>query len=796
MAAADGTELTTGSSTAAQALYLQAFVNGFDQQLLVRLEQQGDALYISASELGEIGVRVDRLPVTGDRIALASVPNLRYRYDPLQQRLDLNMPTDMLVPQRLGYGPADTAPPRSDTGLVFDYALHAQSERIGYDQRVALNRMRALGSNRGHSRLPRYGTPYSAVYDARNQSVLLDSDLTVFTPFGRFFNNGYTTVDASSSRYVREESYWTHTSLKSLRSFTAGDFINASLTWTRAIRMGGLRLARNFDARPDLVTFPIPILAGSAVVPTTVDLYINGIRQFSGDANPGPFVITSPPALTGAGNAALVYHDALGREVTTTMPLYVDHRMLGAGLYDYALELGYARRNYGLDSFDYAPDLAATASLRYGLNDAFTIESHGEYGDGLRNLGVGGLIRLGRMGVLNAAVSASGGGQSGTQTTLGYQYISPNWGLSLQDQRSHGDYRDLGSLEGIPASDRLSYAAFNLPIAGNQALTLSYTHQELAQFQSSARIVSLGYTANPFDNRAHAYVNFFRDLDQDDSTGVYVGISVDIGRRGSVYANHSRYGDQQTTTLGASRPVEYDLGGLGWNAYADIGDDNYRRAAASVYYRSRYADVSLDLEHANLGNYSHDNAALHATGTVVFMKGQLLAARDIPDGFALVSTRGEPGVPVLRENRLLGHTNRRGYLLVTDLPAYRTSHLAIDPIDLPIDASVSSTRKEASPLAQSGILVEFPISRYHGATVVLLDENGAPLPPGARVRLLDGSEPVLVGYDGQTFFPQLQSNNQLSAEVDAGECRAEFSFDPAQTMTVLGPVTCVVVPSP
>jgi outer membrane usher protein len=39
--------------------------------------------------------------------------------------------------------------------------------------------------------------------------------------------------------------------------------------------------------RPDLVTFPLPIVSGTAAVPSTVDVLVNGTRVLSSQAQPG-----------------------------------------------------------------------------------------------------------------------------------------------------------------------------------------------------------------------------------------------------------------------------------------------------------------------------------------------------------------------------------------------------------------------------------------------------------------------------------------------------------------------------
>jgi outer membrane usher protein len=171
-----------------------------------------------------------------------------------------------------------------------------------------------------------------------------------------------------------------HSDPDTLETWTVGDLISSSLTWTRSLRMGGVQWKRSFDLRPDLLTFPSAALGGSAVVPSAVTLYINGVRQVETAVPSGPFIINQVAGINGAGQATLVTRDASRRAVSTTLPLYVDTRMLAAGLTDYSVELGVLRRRYTTASFDYAQTPAASASLRRGLSDSLTLEAHGEGG--------------------------------------------------------------------------------------------------------------------------------------------------------------------------------------------------------------------------------------------------------------------------------------------------------------------------------------------------------------------------------------------------------------------------------
>jgi len=101
---------------------------------------------------------------------------------------------------------------------------------------------------------------------------------------------------SSERHWTRMDTSWVNSDPQSVRTIRVGDFITTALTGTRAVRLGGIQLRSNFDLRPDMVTFPLPALRGTAVVPSAVDLYINNVRQFSGQASGGPFAIDTPPA--------------------------------------------------------------------------------------------------------------------------------------------------------------------------------------------------------------------------------------------------------------------------------------------------------------------------------------------------------------------------------------------------------------------------------------------------------------------------------------------------------------------
>ncbi len=162
---------------------------------------------------------------------------------------------------------------------------------------------------------------------------------------------------------ARLDTTWTRSFVDSTSVLRVGDSITGNLPWSRATRFGGIQLQRDFALQPDLITFPIPQFLGQAAVPSTVDLYVNGLRRYSGETPAGPFQLGTVPIVNGAGNAQVVVTDALGRQTTFDFPFYTTSQLLRPGLDDYSLELGFVRENYGVSSFDYASDPTVSARL-------------------------------------------------------------------------------------------------------------------------------------------------------------------------------------------------------------------------------------------------------------------------------------------------------------------------------------------------------------------------------------------------------------------------------------------------
>ncbi|WP_174976269.1 fimbria/pilus outer membrane usher protein [Burkholderia contaminans] len=736
------------AATEPGVLFLDVSLNGEPTHRIARVQQIDGRLYAASADLNDLGV------ATGERthepsntlVALDTLPGLRYDVDMSRQTLDLRVPDALRIPHTFDTRALTAAPPATaGRGVVLNYDAYAQTL--------------------AHSPL--------AIW----------SEARYFDPAGVFSSTGIAYLYDDRQRYLRYDTSWTRSSPATLTTTQFGDTISSSLSWTRSLRIGGVQWRSNFGLRPDLVTFPVPALSGSAVVPTSVDLYVNNVRQFSGDVPGGPFVINSVPGITGSGNATVVTRDALGRSVSTSIPLYIDTRLLAPGLASYSVEAGFLRRAYGITSFDYARTPAASGSLRYGISERLTVEAHAEATTGVYNAGAGVLARIGNGGVANASLAVSAQRGAGAQVGLGYQYVTPRVSIDAQTLRAFGGYGDLGAREGIPVSSATDRVTVSFPFLRAQTLSFSYLGLKYPGIDAS-RIGSIAYLVN-LGMLTSLTVSAFQDFRQRDTRGFFASVSIGLGGNTSVSASAGRQNGESTYAVNASRPPDYG-GGFGWNVQAGTSAA-LRYGQGQVRYLGRAGEVTLLAQ--SFGG--RGNASVDVTGALVLMDGRLMTARRIDDSFALVST--DTGrVPVLHQNRLIGETNRAGYLLVPDLNAYQNNRVAIDGATLPADARIADTTLDVVPQARSGVLAHFAVSRYSAASIILHAPDGTPLPPGLEVRDVENGQRTIVGYDGLTFVDGLVDHNRLEISGNGHDCAVAFAYRRPDdgTLPRIGPLTC------
>ncbi len=735
-------------------LYLEVSLNQTAYGPPQPFQQQADGrLYARVATLRAIGFALDGHDPDA-LLAPADLPGVNLRYDAAQQRAAIDAPLSLLrlSTTRLNT-PGGQAPPASASpGLLLNYDLYASRDDRG-DSATAFAELRAFGLGGG---------------------VLSQTAVT------RHYRSDGAPRRTDS---VRLDSAWRWSRPQSMLSLTVGDLVSGQLDWTRPLRLGGVRIGRDFGLQPYRITTPLPTFLGEVAVPSSVDLYVDGLRQYSGQLPPGPFQLATVPGVSGAGNAQLVVTDAFGRVRTLDFPFYASRQLLARGLTDGSLSLGLAREDYGLRSFAYGSQPLASAELRHGLSDRLTVEAHAEGGAGLANGGLGAVWLLGRAGVARAAVAHGGDGRgSGWQYAAAYNWSNGRFNIALDTRRTQGRYRDLASRYDLDPPRVSERAVIGWSDARLGSLGLGYVRQ-IQRGEPAARYASASWTRS-FGRNASLGLTYNQNLDRRADRSVYLGLSLALERGRQMSVSAQRAGRLDQAALELSQPIPGD-GGFGWRLQARGGDGD-SGGLAELGWLTGQGRVQFGL--ARQGD--HDYGYASADGALAWMGGHVFAARRIDDAFAVVSTDGVAGVPVLLENRRIGRTDEDGLLLVVPLNAWQRNRVGIDPMELPADRRIAQVEADATPKDRSGVLLRFPIQRVRAALLSLRDAAGQPLALGSPARS-EAGESAVVGYDGELYLEGLQERNEVRVDTPVGPCRVRFDAPPADGgIARIGPLAC------
>jgi outer membrane usher protein len=759
--AAEGTAVPSSAP-----LQLEVFINDASTNLIGTFRRETDGrITVAPDELRTLGLLPDKQALGANgAIDLAKLPGVSFQYDEAIQSIRFTVQQSAQTTREIDVmkdpsddGEAQTAPSRAVTGVggLINYTIYGASGGEDFGDIGTFNGLSGAFEARLYSRF----------------GVLSSSQVLSSSPD--------TTFDA-----VRLDSDWSYTDEQRLVNYRLGDIITGGLSWTRPTRLGGFQLQRNFGARPDLVTMPLPELSGSAAVPSTVDVYIDNARRVSREVPAGPFAITNLPVVTGNGTARLVVRDALGRETVSETPFYASSDLLAPGLWDFSLDAGFARRFYGTESNDYDGRPMASGMIRYGVADWLTLEGHAEGGIDLINGGLGGVFAVGSygLGTLAGAMSVHDG-ETGFQLSATAE--TDLWGVHFfaRSQRTFGAFDDIASVtaprsrsaDGIPRFSArpprsLDQVSLSVPLGFDPtSLNVSFTKLETAERETS-RI--FGVTASrPIGERGNAFATAYADLDRKSSYGIFVGLSWTFGNdiSASTGLTSDAGGYSIATDLVKSENAEGS--GTGWRL-RDVEGQGVNRSA-SVSHRSAHGHIDAGVQ--QYGRTARANAQVD--GAVVFAGGDVFLSNRVDDAFVVVDA-GAPGVDVLFENRPIGQTNRRGKILLPNLRAYEKNRISIDPTNLPLDSLIDSTGETVVPRSHSGTVLNFAVKAdTQAAQVTLRDDQGQPVEAGATGQVEGGTENFVVGYDGQAYISGLSARNRvLISQPTRGRCEAEFTF--------------------
>ncbi|MFL1489453.1 fimbria/pilus outer membrane usher protein [Acinetobacter baumannii] len=759
-------------------LFLNVFVNSTSSNDLISVNKdQDEKLYIRARDLKTLRLKLDEQISDSQWVCINDLKGIQFKYLENEQSLKLNIPSDML------------------TG----YAVDLNGQQITSPHLLKMKPLNAAILN------------YSLYNTITNdENVFSGSAEGIFnSAIGNFSSgvlyNGSNETSYSHEKWVRLESKWQYVDPEKVRIYTLGDFISNSPDWGSSVRLAGFQWSSAYTQRGDLVTSALPQFSGSAALPSTLDLYVNQQKIYSGLVPSGPFDIKQLPFISG-NEVTLVTTDATGQQSITKQAYYFSSKILAKGINEFSVDVGVPRYNYGLFSNDYDEATFASGAIRYGYSNSLTLSGGAEAStDGLSNLGTGFAKNLFGFGVINADIAASQyKDENGYSALLGLEgRISKNISFNTSYRKVFDNYFDLARVSQIrylkdnqmtsepqnylsysALADEIFRAGINYNFYAGYGVYLGYN--QIKYSDNSYKLVSANLSGSLNKNWGF-YTSAYKDYENQKDYGIYFALRYTPSSRVNAITSISNESGKTTYRQEINGFSDPQIGAFGWGGYVER-DQDANQNNASIYGSYRARAAYLTGRYNRIGD--NDQVAVSATGSLVAAAGRVFAANEIGDGYAVVTNAG-PQSQILNGGVNLGKTDKSGRFLIPSLVPYQENHIYLDPSYLPLNWSVKSTDQETVVGYRQGSLIDFGAKQVVSGLVKLVDQNNSPLLPGYTVHI-NGHEESIIGYDGEVFIQNLLKQNKLEVDLlDHGSCQVDFTYNGNQYSTKkLGPYVC------
>ncbi|MDO7216553.1 fimbria/pilus outer membrane usher protein [Acinetobacter nosocomialis] len=759
-------------------LFLNVFVNSTTSNDLIAVtKDQDEKLYIRARDLKTLRLKLDEQISDSQWVCINDLKGIQFKYLENEQSLKLNIPSDML------------------TG----YAVDLNGQQITSPHLLKMKPLNAAILN------------YSLYNTITNdENVFSGSAEGIFnSAIGNFSSgvlyNGSNETSYSHEKWVRLESKWQYVDPEKVRIYTLGDFISNSPDWGSSVRLAGFQWSSAYTQRGDLVTSALPQFSGSAALPSTLDLYVNQQKIYSGLVPSGPFDIKQLPFISG-NEVTLVTTDATGQQSITKQAYYFSSKILAKGINEFSVDVGVPRYNYGLFSNDYDDATFASGAIRYGYSNSLTLSGGVEAStDGLSNLGTGFAKNLFGFGVINADIAASQyKDENGYSALVGLEgRISKNISFNTSYRKVFDNYFDLARVSQVrylkdnqmtsepqnylsysALADEIFRAGINYNFYTGYGVYLGYN--QIKYSDNSYKLVSANLSGSLNKNWGF-YTSAYKDYENQKDYGIYFALRYTPSSRVNAITSISNESGKTTYRQEINGFSDPQIGAFGWGGYVER-DQDANQNNASIYGSYRARAAYLTGRYNRIGD--NDQVAVSATGSLVAAAGRVFAANEIGDGYAVVTNAG-PQSQILNGGVNLGKTDKSGRFLIPSLVPYQENHIYLDPSYLPLNWSVKSTDQETVVGYRQGSLIDFGAKQVVSGLVKLVDQNNSPLLPGYTVHI-NGHEESIIGYDGEVFIQNLLKQNKLEVDLlDHGSCQVDFTYNGNQYSTKkLGPYVC------
>ncbi|WP_194270555.1 fimbria/pilus outer membrane usher protein [Glaciimonas soli] len=461
--AVDDVAQSTSNNKDYQLNNLAVTLNGrtlSDGALILQIKSNSDIM-LPAQLLSDARIRLPTIPAyrfhDENYYPVSAITGMETHIDSLTQTLDIQVPASAFIESEYHLNSDNSQAPLhpSAVGAFVNYD-------INYSRNADVNAVSGLAE--------------AGVFDGHGTFT---SRFVAIEHSGSDVANTYPNTNANSA--FRLDTQYTRDFPSQMATLVVGDSISGASNFSRQVYFGGLQWKTNFATVPGYQPIPLPSMSGSAAVPSTVDIYVDNILRMRQAVDAGPFTINNVPLTTGQGNVQMVVNDVLGRQQIYTQSYIASAQLLQAGLKNVSYEIGALRNNFGLQN-SYYGSAFSSATVRYGVSNNLTSETHGEIMAGHQSVGTGAAVTIHNVGVISGGVGVSNSNMgNGTLQYLQFDRQNSLYALTVRAQTASARFWQLGTDANTPVPSRQIQAQASVTLNANTNISLGYLDQRAPQ---------------------------------------------------------------------------------------------------------------------------------------------------------------------------------------------------------------------------------------------------------------------------------------------------------------------------
>ncbi|MNR85787.1 putative outer membrane usher protein ElfC precursor [compost metagenome] len=724
-------------------LIVNVWLNGVDRNTETILIMTKDGEYVECKTLEELGVNSTKFVKNQTKVGFCLMHGLdvKFQKDDALQAIKIDLPASYF--KDTNYENFIITPSKADFGGFLNYDYFYSKDDYSTD----LNAYSEIGIFKDYWML--------------NNSVLYRDS-----------------PDEGENQFLRVSSLFELEFPDKYLKLRVGDTTSIYNSLLNSFRYGGISFGTNYTDRPDFVYWNMPALQGSAALPSTVDLYINGVNLYKQSITPGNYSLQTGATIDQAGDAKIVVEDILGNQTVRSFPIYISSQLLRVGLNEYDVSLGKLRYNYDEDDSDYR-DFFSKVYFRRGVAASTTLGFDATYSGEVSNLSFLWTQGISKFALLDTAYAVSDyNGDVGYAISASVSRNFGNWSFGLNTRYYTEEFQQLGfdEYDFNTKMSNLAYVSFsNLKYV--DGLNISYVDNKNYNtdgFDSiDSQIINIG-VQKIITRNLYASLNYFKNFEDGDNS-LNVMLSYNWGSRGNIDLEHST--DDGETVLSYSN-----------NSTLQNGFDY---SVAVAHMDSDVNFHGFGLYKTNIGDFraSYDeyenNKVVQAQyqGALVWLGNKVSMTKYVDNAFALVHVDGMKDIDVFRSLSVVGQTNKDGYLFVHDIIPYINYDISYNQDQLPLDYSFDNSSQKLSALNQRGYILDFKVAVTKKFKLHLKDANNNNFPVGTLVSF-DGNneESYLIDSDGLVYlYLSKPSKYDLKVMTQEGKsCNTTFNISQSQ----------------